>query len=80
MLATADGPHPDRTTAPAARTGFPRPGDIVESVNGTRVASVADVRQAVTTNPGRTLFGLNRGGQRVECLFQAPASFGCRAA
>jgi serine protease Do len=66
--------------APAARTGFPRPGDIVESVNGTRVASVADVRQAVTTNPGRTLFGLNRGGQRVECLFQAPASFGCRAA
>ena len=66
--------------APAARTGFPRPGDIVESVNGNRVASVTDVRDAISTSPNRTLFGLNRGGQRVECLFQAPSSFGCRPA
>lgn len=66
--------------APAARTGFPRPGDIVESVNGNRVASVTDVQGAISTNPNRTLFGLNRGGQRVECLFQAPSSFGCRPA
>jgi serine protease Do len=66
--------------APAARTGFPRPGDIVESVNGRQVGSVADVRNAVQASPRETLFGLNRGGQRVECLFQAPSSFGCRAA
>jgi serine protease Do len=65
--------------APAARTGFPRPGDIVESVNGTRVASVDDVRRAIALATDRTLFGLNRSGRRVECLFQAPASFGCRA-
>jgi S1-C subfamily serine protease len=65
--------------APAARTRFPRPGDIVESVNGQRVSSVADVRTALGTEPGQTLFRLNRGGQRVECLFQAPAQFGCRA-
>lgn len=66
--------------APAARTGFPRPGDVVESINGQRVASVAEVNSALATSPQRTIFGLNRGGQRVECLFQAPRSFGCRAA
>ena len=65
--------------APAARTRFPRPGDIVESVNGQRVSSVADVRAALGSAQGQTLFRLNRGGQRVECLFQAPAQFGCRA-
>ena len=65
--------------APAARTRFPRPGDIVESVNGQRVASVADVRTALAGQQGQTLFRLNRSGQRVECLFQAPAQFGCRA-
>jgi Do/DeqQ family serine protease len=66
--------------APAARTGFPRRGDIVESVNGQRVGTVADVQGALGAARGQTLFGLNRGGQWVECLFQAPASFGCRAA
>jgi serine protease Do len=65
--------------APAARTRFPRPGDIVESVNGQRVASVADVRTALGAAQGQTLFRLNRDGQRVECLYQAPAQFGCRA-
>lgn len=64
--------------APAARTGFPRPGDIVESVNGQRVARVDDVAGALRGSDGQTLFGLNRRGQRVECLFQAPARFGCR--
>ena len=39
-----------------------------------------DVQGALTANPNRTLFGLNRGGQRVECLFQAPGNFGCRPA
>lgn len=66
--------------APAARTGFPRPGDVVESVNGQKVSSVAEVTRALQASPNQTLFGLNRGGQRVQCLFQAPASFGCRQA
>ena len=66
--------------APAARTGFPRPGDIVESVNGRRVRDVADVKAALSSGSGQTIFALKRGGQRVECLFQAPSSFGCRAA
>lgn len=65
--------------APAARTGFPRPGDVVESVNGQKVGSVSDVTQALQSSPNQTLFGINRRGQRVQCLFQAPASFGCRA-
>ncbi|MFN3371200.1 MAG: trypsin-like peptidase domain-containing protein [Sphingomonadaceae bacterium] len=65
--------------APAAVTGFPRPGDLIETINGQPVRSVEDVRSALGASPARTLFGLNRGGQRVECLFQAPRSFGCRA-
>jgi Do/DeqQ family serine protease len=65
--------------APAARTGYPRPGDIVESVNGQQVGTVSDVRSALGVAQNQTLFGLNRGGQRVECLYQAPASFRCRA-
>jgi serine protease Do len=65
--------------APAARTGFPSRGDIVENVNGQPVKTVADVRAALEANPGQTLFGLNRSGQRVECLYRAPATFGCRA-
>lgn len=66
--------------APAARTGFPRPGDLLESVNGKPVGSVDELRKAVAENPARTLFGINRGGQQVECIYQAPRSFGCRAA
>jgi S1-C subfamily serine protease len=65
--------------APAAVTGFPRPGDIIEAINGQPVRSVEDVRRALGASPARTQFGLNRSGQRVECLFQAPRSFGCRA-
>ena len=66
--------------APAARTRFPRPGDIFESVNGQPVRTVSDVQRAVSASPDRTLFTVRRGGQKVECLFEAPASFGCRAA
>ncbi len=66
--------------APAARTGFPRPGDIIETVNGRPVRSVAEVQSALAQSPSRTLFGISRGGQPVECLFQAPATFVCRLA
>ena len=65
--------------APAAMTGFPRPGDIVESVNGQPVRSVADLAGSLDPRKVQTVFGLNRNGQRVECQFQAPRSFGCRA-
>jgi len=65
--------------APAAVTGYPRPGDIVESVNGRPVRSVSDLAGSLDPRNPQTLFGLNRNGQRVECQFQAPRSFGCRA-
>ena len=65
--------------APAARTRFPRPGDVLESVNGQRVSRVEDAVQALSQSPGRTLFTVRRGGQKVECLFEAPGGFGCRA-
>lgn len=66
--------------APARVTGFPRPGDVVEAINGERVASVADVGRLLAASPGETLLRLNRGGQRADCLFQAPGRWGCRAA
>ncbi len=66
--------------APARVTGFPRPGDVVEAVNGERVATVADVGRLLQASPGETVLRLNRGGQRADCLFQAPARWGCRAA
>jgi serine protease Do len=66
--------------APAARTGFPRPGDILERVNQTPVHRVDDVLQALAQSPSRTLFTLDRGGQDVMCLFEAPGGFGCRIA
>ena len=65
--------------APAAMTGFPRPGDIVESINGRPVRSVSDLAGSLDPRNPQTIFGLNRNGQRVECQFQAPRSFGCRA-
>jgi serine protease Do len=64
--------------APLARAGYPLPGDIVESINGRRVSNVAEVSAALGPDGSQTLFGLNRGGQRVQCLFQAPDRFGCR--
>ncbi len=65
--------------APASRTGFPRPGDIIESVNGRAAARVGDVAGSLQPG-GDTRFMLRRSGQQVECLFQPPARFGCRAA
>lgn len=66
--------------APARVTGFPRPGDILEAVNGEPVRSVADVGRMIGMSPAQTLLRLNRSGQRADCLFQAPGRWGCRAA
>ncbi len=66
--------------SPAARTRFPRPGDVLETVNGQPVNRVEDAVRALSQSPDRTLFTVRRGGQKVECLFEAPGSFGCRAA
>jgi serine protease Do len=59
----------------AARTGFPAPGDLVEMVNNRPVRTVADLSGL---GGGSMVFRVVRGGQRVECGFQAPVSFACR--
>lgn len=67
--------------APAARLGFPRPGDVVEAINGQKVRTVAEVEaQLRQGSPRRTLLQLIRNGQKVECVFEAPGRAGCRAA
>jgi serine protease Do len=65
--------------APAARLGLLQPLDILEAINGRDVATVEQVRQALTAGGGRQLtYRLNRGGQRAECTFRAPSQFFCR--
>ncbi len=65
--------------APLSRFGVPRPGDLIESVNGRPVERVGDVVEAARASGGGPLqFTLNRSGQRAECMFQPPGRFGCR--
>jgi len=65
--------------APLARFGVPRPGDILESVNGRPVERVADAVEATLASRGGPVqFTLNRSGQRAECLFDPPGRFVCR--
>lgn len=66
--------------APAQRLSSPRPGDVIEAVNGQPVGDVGSVISLLQASPERTLFRLNRAGQRQECLFEAPRRWGCRAA
>jgi serine protease Do len=63
--------------APARSLPAPRPGDILEAVNGRPIRTVSDVARALAESPGRTLFRVSRFGQRVECLFEAPALARC---
>jgi serine protease Do len=64
-------------TAPAARLGFLKPGDLIEAVGGQPVNSVADV--AALAAKGATSLRFNRGGQRTECGVTATGQFGCRS-
>ena len=64
-------------TAPAARLGFLKPGDLIEAVGGQPVSSVSDVM--ALTAKGATSLRFNRGGQRAECGVTAAGQFGCRA-
>lgn len=52
-------------TAPAARFGFLKPGDLIEAVNGQPVRTAADVARAAQTGVPSVRF--NRGGQRAIC-------------
>jgi serine protease Do len=61
--------------APAARLGYLRPGDIIETLNGEPVRVVADVTKRLTA--GR--IGFNRGGQRAECGLTGTGQFACRS-
>lgn len=52
-------------TAPAARFGFLKPGDLIEAVNGVNVRTAADVARAAQSGVPSVRF--NRGGQRAVC-------------
>ncbi|WP_448580126.1 PDZ domain-containing protein [Thermaurantiacus sp.] len=65
--------------AVARRLSIPRPGDVIEAVNGRPVREVGEVVALLQASPGRTQFRINRAGQRQECLFEAPRRFACVA-
>ena len=55
--------------SPAARIGFQK-GDIVQEVNGTRIASTADLARAAGSNPPIWRLAVNRGGETVRMAFR----------
>ncbi len=63
-------------TAPAARFGFLKPGDLIEAVGGLPVKTVADVKAQALK--GATSLRFNRGGQRAECGVTADGQIACR--
>lgn len=50
---------------PAVRAGF-RPGDIIESVNGTAITDIAIMQQVVSDGGRSWRFRLNRGGRSIQ--------------
>ncbi len=64
-------------TAPAARLGFLRPGDLIEAVGGVAVRTAGDVSAAAAR--GATSVRFNRAGQRAECGLVAAGQFACRS-
>ncbi|MFZ4689689.1 MAG: Do family serine endopeptidase [Polymorphobacter sp.] len=64
-------------TAPAVRFAGLRPGDLIESVGGVPVRSVADV--VAQAGKGGTALAYSRGAQRFECAMTAAGQYGCRA-
>ncbi len=64
--------------APAARLNFLQPGDIIDALNGQRVASVGDVQRLASDASGLVV-RLSRGGRQAECTFRPPSQFFCRS-
>ncbi len=61
--------------APAARFGYLKPGDIIETLNGEPVNTVADVTRRLDA----ARIGFNRSGQRAECGLTGAGQFACRS-
>ena len=64
--------------APAGQLRFLRPGDLIEAVNDERVDSVDELVTLASGAAEQMAVLINRGGQRAECIFQAPNRFFCR--
>ena len=67
----------DRRT-PAGRYQFLMPGDILLTINGTKVDLVADLDRALTEDEDRYVYQIRRRGQPLECLIVPNRSFRCR--
>jgi len=61
--------------APAARFGYLKPGDVIETLNGEAIRRVEDVTARL--DAGR--IGFSRNGQRAECGLTNRGGFACRS-
>lgn len=61
--------------APAARLGYLRPGDIIETLGGERIRTVDDAKARLDA----PRIGFNRSGQRAECGLTSRGGFTCRS-
>ena len=65
--------------SPAARLGVLQPGDIIEAVNGTAIATVDQLQSVLSkSGSGAISFRFQRGNQRGECAVRPPAYITCR--
>jgi Do/DeqQ family serine protease len=62
----------------AARFGVPQPGDVVETVNGAAINSIADLQAQLARSATGMNFRVLRQGGRIECSVKPPAYFNCR--
>ncbi len=65
--------------APAARLNFVRTGDVIRSVNGTKISTVAALDSALAGASAEADIEFSRGGQVAICSFRAPRFFRCRS-
>ncbi|WP_417321105.1 DegQ family serine endoprotease [Emcibacter sp.] len=64
--------------SPVRRLGVVRPGDFVESINGSKVETV-DQLEEVLDDVGRDItFGIRRQGRLIECGVKGNSSYYCR--
>lgn len=64
--------------APAAQLNFLQPGDVVDAINGQRVATV-DQLERLAGNAAGMAVRFSRGGRQAECTYRPPSQFYCRS-
>jgi serine protease Do len=63
--------------APAAQLDFLKPGDVVDAVNGKRIATVDELERLASASTAMAV-RFSRAGRQAECAYRPPNQFACR--